>query len=460
MANPTVVEIAGQPSITVEPLANDVPAAIVDVFIPEGTQVLVDPALEPEIVEVVGVGPQGIPGPAGADSTVPGPPGATGPQGPPGPQGADSTVPGPTGPTGPQGPAGPTGPQGADSTVPGPQGPIGLTGPAGPQGPTGADSTVPGPQGPVGPAGPVGPTGADSTVPGPAGATGPTGPPGPIGPTGADSTVPGPSGPVGPVGPQGPIGLTGADSTVPGPQGEVGPEGPIGPSGPQGVAGPVGPAGLEWRGPWSAGTDYVTDDAVGYDNASWFASENPPPGEVPSNASAYWQLLAAQGAQGATGATGPQGATGLTGAKGDKGDQGNVGPQGPAGQSGVTARVTATYTTASLPTGDTETGVVILAKSFTVLRLTVSKAARVRLYSRAAQQGADLLRPSGTEPAPGSGVILEFIATGAGTYDLSPVAFGSNLETTISTAIPITVTNNDAAGPVTTSLVYLPAEGV
>jgi hypothetical protein len=67
---------------------------------------------------------QGAQGPPGADSTVPGPPGATGPAGPQGaqgPTGAASTVPGPPGATGPQGATGPEGPQG-------PQGP---TGPAG-----------------------------------------------------------------------------------------------------------------------------------------------------------------------------------------------------------------------------------------------------------------------------------------------------------------------------------------
>jgi hypothetical protein len=85
------------------------------------------------------------------DSLV-GPKGDTGDTGP---AGADSTVPGPEGP---QGPAG------ADSTVPGPQGP---------QGEPGADSTVPGPEGPEGP------PGADSTVPGPKGETGDTGATGP-----------------------------------------------------------------------------------------------------------------------------------------------------------------------------------------------------------------------------------------------------------------------------------------
>lgn len=57
---------------------------------------------------------------------------------------------GATGPTGPTGPTGSTGPTGADSTVPGP---TGATGPAGATGPVGAT-------GPIGATGPVGATGA------------------------------------------------------------------------------------------------------------------------------------------------------------------------------------------------------------------------------------------------------------------------------------------------------------
>lgn len=90
------------------------------------------------------------------------------PAGAPGPKGADSTVPGPPGNTGQ---TGQTGPPGAASTIPGPQGPIGNTGPQGPTGPTGAASTIPGPTGPQGPIGNTGPQGA----------TGPTGPQGPAG---------------------------------------------------------------------------------------------------------------------------------------------------------------------------------------------------------------------------------------------------------------------------------------
>jgi hypothetical protein len=71
-------------------------------------------------------------GPAGADSTVPGPQGL---QGEPGPAGADSTVPGPQGPAGPAGPIGPAGPAGAD----GANGTIWVQG----YGPPPADNTFP-----------------------------------------------------------------------------------------------------------------------------------------------------------------------------------------------------------------------------------------------------------------------------------------------------------------------------
>lgn len=136
-----------------------------------------------------------------------------------GPAGADSTVPGPTGP---QGEVGPTGPQGADSVVPGP------TGPQGEIGATGADSTVPGP------------TGAQGEI-GATGATGPTGPQGiagATGATGADSTVPGPTGA------QGEVGATGA----------TGDTGATGPTGAAGATGATGAAGATGQGIATGGT--------------------------------------------------------------------------------------------------------------------------------------------------------------------------------------------------------------
>ncbi len=122
------------------------------------------------------------------------------------------------------------------------------------------------------------------------------------------------------------------------------PRGDQGVQGPQGETGPIGPTGatgLNWQGTWSNTTDYVEDDAVYYNNSSWFAAGNPTVGEVPEIGAVHWMPLALQGATGATGPMGPQGIqgiqgeTGATGATGPQGIQGETGPQGPQGIQGI-----------------------------------------------------------------------------------------------------------------------------
>lgn len=98
-------------------------------------------------------------------------------------------------------------------------------------------------------------------------------------------------------------------------QAVAGVTGPQGLQGIQGPAGPTGASGLEWKGTWDDETAYLENDAVFYNNSSWFASSNITAGEIPSNASTLWFPLALQGA---TGPTGPQGP------KGDKGDPGGL----------------------------------------------------------------------------------------------------------------------------------------
>lgn len=90
-------------------------------------------------------------------------------------------------------------------------------------------------------------------------------------------------------------------------------EGVQGPMGPQGVPGPVGPAGLNWQGAWVSGGNYVIDDAVGYEGASWFCISATTGSTPPTLDTASWALLASQGA---TGPQGPQGLIGLTGPQG------------------------------------------------------------------------------------------------------------------------------------------------
>jgi hypothetical protein len=76
---------------------------------------------------------------------------------------------------------------------------------------------------------------------------------------------------------------------------------PAGPTGPQGPIGATGATGIEWQGEWVNSTDYVDNDAVFYDGASWFASGNPTLAEIPSSSSTHWYPLALQGIQGIQG---------------------------------------------------------------------------------------------------------------------------------------------------------------
>ena len=139
------------------------------------------------------------------------------------------------------------------------------------------------------------------------------------------------------------------------PRGDKGDKGDKGDTGAQGPIGETGATGLNWQGTWSALTNYINDDAVYYNNSSWFASGDPTVGEVPSVSATHWMPLALQGATGSTGpanvlsvgtvttgaagssvdvtitGTSPTQTVNFTIPKGDKGDKGDTGDQGPAG---------------------------------------------------------------------------------------------------------------------------------
>lgn len=109
------------------------------------------------------------------------------------------------------------------------------------------------------------------------------------------------------------------DFTIP-----QGAKGDKGDTGDQGPIGETGATGLNWQGVWSNTTDYVNDDAVYYNNSSWFASGDPTVGEVPELGATHWMPLALQGATGPTGPTGPQGEQGIQGIQGEPGSLDNL----------------------------------------------------------------------------------------------------------------------------------------
>jgi hypothetical protein len=259
-----------------------------------------------------------------------------GPAGPPGTPGAAATITVGTTSTGAAGSNASVTNSGTSSaavinfTVP--RGATGTTGPTGPQGLTGATGAQ-GPQGAQGPTGPQGVAGGsmkwrgvyDSLIEYYADDAVSYGTPSAMyiaiaTSTGALPNAPssgywnlaadhgdqgaqgfrGYSGAQGPVGPQGFRGYSGAQ----------GPTGPTGPTGPQGVAGGV----LDFKGAWSAFTNYSTLDSVTYSGSSFVAkipslnlSPWTPPASPTTPQNNTWQLQAQKGSDGAQGPQGVQG---------------------------------------------------------------------------------------------------------------------------------------------------------
>lgn len=126
----------------------------------------------------------------------------------------------------------------------------------------------------------------------------------------------------------------------------------------------------------------------------------------------------------------------------------------------VLTRATATATTGALAVGVGTTTTIDLGVGYRLYSIATSRPARVRLYETLAQQGNDINRAIGTDPAGSAGVVLDYATGQPGqVYTLSPLVDGASLEATPSISIPMTVTNLDAtSGPVTVTLVSLRTE--
>lgn len=89
-----------------------------------------------------------------------------------------------------------------------------------------------------------------------------------------------------------------------------------------------------------------------------------------------------------------------------------------------------------------------LGLSYALYKVEVDGPCRVRIYSDNSSRVADASRAQGSDPAEGSGVIAEFISSGATTFKVTPAIFGwLDGQTTI----PVAVTNN-ASGTATISV--------
>ena len=131
--------------------------------------------------------------------------------------------------------------------------------------------------------------------------------------------------------------------------------------------------------------------------------------------------------------------------------KGTIAIADPSATAGGASRVSETETTASIGTGTTgNVEFATLGKSFAIQKVTAEKESWIRIYSDTASRTADSSRTQGTDPADGSGVIAEFIATSANTvFKVTPAIYGwlDNDEVTVPVAI-----QNNTGGTTTTSV--------
>ena len=118
---------------------------------------------------------------------------------------------------------------------------------------------------------------------------------------------------------------------------------------------------------------------------------------------------------------------------------------GGGGGSGA-VRVSKTETTSSIADGSSASvAYATLGKSFSLQKVTVDKQCWVRIYSDTAARTADASRAQGTDPADGSGVIAEFIATGSGSTEFKITPAISGWLDDSETEVPVAIQNNSGS---------------
>ena len=143
----------------------------------------------------------------------------------------------------------------------------------------------------------------------------------------------------------------------------------------------------------------------------------------------------------------------------------HVGQQVVNGGSGTSATSSlplaqnASITTPVLAPSQTWTGIVQMAKSFTVLSVSGSSFLRVELYGTKIAQTLDLSRPVSQAPKNTTiGLIMDVVLLTALTWDVLDCV-GSNADSPQSSTIYVTVTNvSTAAQALTVSIQYVPEE--
>jgi hypothetical protein len=94
------------------------------------------------------------------------------------------------------------------------------------------------------------------------------------------------------------------------------------------------------------------------------------------------------------------------------------------------------------------------------MKVGLSTAGWIRLYTDSASRAADASRSVGIDPTPGSGVIAEVVTTGISTTQIiSPFVMGGNLDNPADTTIYAAITNlSGSTQSITANLTILQLE--
>ena len=119
----------------------------------------------------------------------------------------------------------------------------------------------------------------------------------------------------------------------------------------------------------------------------------------------------------------------------------------PRNEPAVGVRTTVTATTGSVGAADTTNLNINGFKTYSLLKVGITSAAWVVLYTDATSRTNDESRSYLTDPTPGSGVIAEVRSTSAGisTFIMSPGVIGWNNDVSVASTIYARVTNNESS---------------
>ena len=124
------------------------------------------------------------------------------------------------------------------------------------------------------------------------------------------------------------------------------------------------------------------------------------------------------------------------------------------------SRTTVSGTTASLANNGIGNTNITGFKSYALMRVGLSTAGWLRIYTDSASRVADASRSIGIDPLPGSGVIAEVVTTGISTTQIiSPFVMGGNLDDPADTTIYAAITNlSGSTQSITANLTILQLE--